>query len=147
MLALRDKYKLPGMKVFQFAFLSDPTEPFLPHNFSSNFVAYTGTHDNDTTLGWYESAPEKERDFCRRYLARSGKDISWDVIRAVWGSVAILALAPMQDLLSLGSEARMNFPSRASGNWSWRMMPSSLTPELVARVKEVNYLYNRGLRK
>lgn len=142
--ALRDKYGLPGMKIFQFAFTNDPKDPFLPHNYPGHCVAYTGTHDNDTARGWYESAPEKERDFCRRYIARSGQDISWDMIRVVWSSVAIMALAPMQDLLNLGNEARMNFPSRASGNWFWRMTPNALTPQLLARVKEVNYLYGRS---
>ena len=101
--ALRDKYGLPGMKIFQFAFTNDPKDPFLPHNYPGHCVAYTGTHDNDTARGWYESAPEKERDFCRRYIARSGQDISWDMIRVVWSSVAIMALAPMQDLLNLGN--------------------------------------------
>jgi 4-alpha-glucanotransferase len=145
--ALRDKYGLPGMKIFQFAFTNDPKDPFLPHNYPVNCVAYTGTHDNNTARGWYESSPEKERDFCRRYIARSGHDISWDMIRSVWNSVAIMALAPMQDLLSLGNEARMNFPSRASGNWFWRMTPNALTPELLARVKETNYLYSRSSNK
>ena len=145
--ALRDKYGLPGMKIFQFAFTNDPKDPFLPHNYPGHCVAYTGTHDNDTARGWYESAPEKERDFCRRYIARSGQDISWDMIRVVWSSVAIMALAPMQDLLNLGNEARMNFPSRASGNWFWRMTPNALTPQLLARVKEVNYLYGRSSNK
>jgi 4-alpha-glucanotransferase len=140
---LREEFNFPGMKVFQFAFLTDPDDPFLPHNYTANCVAYTGTHDFDTAAGWYASAPEKERDFCRRYLARPGIDISWDMIRAVWSSVSIMSLAPMQDILSLGNEARMNFPSRASGNWFWRMLPGALTPELKARIKETNFLYSR----
>ena len=93
---------------------------------------------------WYTSAPEKERDFCRRYLARSGDDISWDLIRAAWSSVAIMALAPMQDILSLGNEARMNYPSRPMGNWTWRMLPEAITPEIVNRLSETNYLYKRS---
>lgn len=140
---LRDSFKLPGMKVFQFAFTTDPLDPFLPHNYETNCVAYTGTHDNDTALGWYLSAPEKERDFIRRYLARSGEDISWDMIRAVWSSVAVFALAPMQDVLSLGNEARMNLPGRASGNWCWRLHPDAFSPTILKRLKEVNYLYAR----
>ncbi|MEW6178323.1 MAG: 4-alpha-glucanotransferase [Chloroflexota bacterium] len=140
---LRDSFGLPGMKVFQFAFTTDPLDPFLPHNYEPNCVAYTGTHDNDTALGWYLSAPEKERDFIRRYLARSGEDISWDMIRAVWSSVAVFALAPMQDVLSLGNEARMNLPGRASGNWCWRLHPDALNPTIIKRLKEVNYLYAR----
>ncbi|HEY9087941.1 MAG TPA: 4-alpha-glucanotransferase [Anaerolineaceae bacterium] len=140
---LRDTFGLPGMKIFQFAFLNDPTDPFLPHNFPSNCVAYTGTHDNDTTRGWYESAPERERDFFRRYLARSGDSVAWDTIRAVWSSVAVFALAPMQDFLDLGTQARMNYPGRASGNWMWRMLPNALDAALTGRIYEQNYLYNR----
>ncbi|HVP21317.1 MAG TPA: 4-alpha-glucanotransferase [Anaerolineaceae bacterium] len=141
--ALRDEFEFPGMKIFQFAFWTGPDDPFFPHNYPVNCVAYTGTHDNDTTVGWFASAPENERDLCRRYLARPGIDIAWDVIRAVWSSVAMMALAPMQDFLSLGKEARMNFPSRASGNWSWRILPGAITPELTGRIKEINYLYSR----
>jgi 4-alpha-glucanotransferase len=140
---LRKQFDLPGMRVFQFAFSTDPLDPFLPHNYEVNCVAYTGTHDNDTALGFYLSAPEKERDFIRRYIARSGEDISWDMIRAVWSSVAVFALAPMQDLLGLGNEARMNLPGRASGNWGWRLHPDSLNAATLKRLKEVNYLYAR----
>jgi 4-alpha-glucanotransferase len=132
------------MKVFQFAFSTDPLDPFLPHNYVHNCVAYTGTHDNDTAVGWYQNAPENERNFIRRYLARSGEDIAWVMIRAVWSSVAVFALAPMQDLLSLGPEARMNLPGRASGNWTWRLTADALTPALTDRLKEVNYLYVRS---
>jgi len=141
---LRDHFNLPGMKIFQFAFSTDPTDPFLPHNYPVNCVAYTGTHDNDTARGWYEnSSTEKERDFCRRYLARSGDDIAWDMIRAVWSSVAVMALAPLQDLLSLGSDARMNFPGKLGGYWSWRMPASALNEDLMTRLKETNHLYRR----
>ena len=140
---MRERYALPGMKILQFAFGSSPNDPFLPHNYPVNCVAYSGTHDNDTTLGWYASAPEKERDLARRYLARSGNDIAWDMIRAVWSSVAVMALTPMQDLLGLGTEARMNFPGRASGNWTWRMSVGALNPILLARLRETNFLYSR----
>jgi len=141
---LRDAYSLPGMKIFQFAFSGESDDPFLPHNYPQNCVAYTGTHDNDTALGWYRnSSTEKERDFCRRYLARSGDDISWDMIRAIWGSVAVFSLCPMQDLLSLDSSARMNYPGRPSGNWGWRLLPNQLTPDLSARLLEYNQLYLR----
>jgi 4-alpha-glucanotransferase len=145
--AMREAFHFPGMKIFQFAFTSDPDDPFLPHNFPVNCVSYSGTHDNDTARGWYESAPEVERDLFRRYVARSGQDASWDMIRAVWSSVSMMALAPMQDLLNLGTEARMNYPSRPSGNWSWRMPPGTLTPELQARLKELNFLYSRDAKK
>ncbi len=113
MIALRDGFNLPGMKVLQFAFLTDPEDGFLPHNYSPNFIAYTGTHDNDTTLGWYKTAPEKELDFCRRYLATSGEDIVWDMIRAIWGSIAMMALAPMQDFLNLDQRGPDELPRSA----------------------------------
>lgn len=140
---LRDNLGFPGMKIFQFAFSSDPSDPFLPHKYPEGCIAYTGTHDNDTALGWYNSAPEEERDFIRRYLARSGEDISWDMIRAVWSSVAVFALAPLQDVLKLDSEARMNFPGKPYGNWTWRFTPSMLTEQVRQRLYEVNYLYER----
>ena len=140
---MREDFNLPGMKILQFAFASDPDDDFLPHNYPEKCVAYTGTHDNDTTLGWYQSAPEREKDFCRRYLARSGDDISWSMIRVLWRSVADWVVAPMQDFLSLGSWARMNFPGTASGNWGWRMHPDSINEGLVYRLHETNYLYGR----
>lgn len=140
---LRDQFGLPGMKILQFAFQSNAHDPFLPHNYPANCVAYTGTHDNDTVTGWFSTAPEKERDFCRRYLARSGDDIAWDMIRAVWGSVAVFALAPMQDVLSLGTEARMNYPGHPSGNWTWRMPADAMSDSLAARLREQSRLYNR----
>jgi 4-alpha-glucanotransferase len=111
-------------------------------------VVYTGTHDNDTTLGWFNSAPESEREFCLRYLGRDGSDIVWDMIRAVWASVAMFALAPMQDLLVLGTEARMNYPGRPGGNWSWRM-PSDATRHsgIRAGMNQFNFLYGRSPKK
>jgi 4-alpha-glucanotransferase len=142
-LELRDGFELPGMRIFQFSFSTDGTDPFLPHNYIENCVAYTGTHDNDTARGWYHTAPESERDFCRRYLGRSGEDISWDLIRAIWSSVAVMTLAPMQDLLSLDGLARMNFPGKASGNWGWRMPASALNEHLKHRMLELNFLYAR----
>ena len=141
--ALRDGFQLPGMKILQFAFAADPEDAFLPHNYIPNCVAYTGTHDNDTSLGWYDSAPEKERDFVRRYLARGGEDISWDMIRAVWGSVAAVAVTTMQDLLSLDTSGRMNYPGRPSGNWSWRMEADCISTGLRTRLRETNLLYGR----
>ena len=140
---MRDHFNLPGMKIFQFAFASDPDDDFLPHNYPVNCVAYTGTHDNNTTLGWYETAPEREQDLCRRYLARSGQDIAWSMIRALWGSVAAWVLAPMQDFLSLSTWARMNYPGTASGNWGWRMHPDTINEKLVTRLYETNFLYGR----
>lgn len=141
---LRDQFDLPGMKICQFAFSNDPDDPFLPHNYPVNCVAYTGTHDNDTSLGWYLSAPEEEKDFCRRYLARSGENISWDLIRAVWSSVAKITIAPLQDFLGLGTQARMNYPGRPSGNWSWRVLPYQINSELAQKINELNFLYSRS---
>lgn len=141
-IALRDQFNLPGMKIMQFAF-SGPENPFLPHNFVPNCVAYTGTHDNDTAMGWYHTAPEHERDYARRYLAVDGSNFAWDLIRAAWRSVAVFAIAPMQDLLSLGSEARMNFPGRPAGNWMWRMPADALRPDIRERLREFNGLYGR----
>ena len=139
---LRDSFNLPGMKILQFGF--DKAEnPFLPHNYVSNCVAYTGTHDNDTALGWYASAPEHEKDFARRYLRVDGSDFAWDLIRSIWLSVAVYAVTPMQDALSLGTEARMNFPSKLGGNWEWRMSESDMSPELAGGLKELNDLYLR----
>ena len=140
---IQNKFDLPGMKVFQFGFSTDSDDPFLPHNYPENCVSYTGTHDNDTALGWYRSAPEWERDFCRRYLARSGDDIPWDMIRAVWSSIAVFALAPMQDILNLDTHARMNFPGRPSGNWCWRMRSDDYSSLISLRLKEMNRLYSR----
>jgi 4-alpha-glucanotransferase len=140
---LRERYGLPGMKVLQFAFDSGPDNPFLPHNFTRMAVAYTGTHDNDTTRGWYETAAEDEQDYCRRYLMSDGRDISWDLIRAIWSSVANWAVTPLQDVLSLEGAARMNYPGRSEGNWSWRVRREQLTAETAARLRDLSQRYGR----
>ena len=140
---IREAYHLPGMKIMQFAFASDPDDDFLPHNYPPECVAYTGTHDNNTTRGWYDHAPEREKDLCRRYLARSGQDIAWSMIRALWQSVAAWVLAPMQDFLSLGEWARMNYPGNPAGNWDWRMHPDAVSEGLLQRLHETNFLYGR----
>jgi len=140
---LRQAFNLPGMKIMVFAFDSDASNEFLPHNHTLDNVVYTGTHDNDTTLGWYQRIEEKERDFARRYLACDGHDISWDLIRAAWSSIAVFALAPLQDFLSLDNQARMNHPSTLGGNWSWRMSPNALNEFLRSRIAEMNTLYGR----
>jgi 4-alpha-glucanotransferase len=140
---LRDSFGLPGMKILQFAFEGEPTDPFLPHNYPTHCVVYTGTHDNDTALGWYERVAEKNKDFYRRYLGRDGKDVSWDMIRGCWSSVAVFALAPLQDFLSLDNTARMNYPGNPSGNWGWRLPAGALSSSLQARIKEFNFLYDR----
>jgi 4-alpha-glucanotransferase len=140
---LREKLELPGMKIFQFAFADTPADPFLPHNYPVNCVVYTGTHDNDTAWGWYKTAPENEKKFFQRYLNTDDSDVAWDMIRATWGSVAMYSLAPLQDFLDFGPEARMNFPGRPSGNWHWRFKFDDLSEELAARLSEINYLYLR----
>lgn len=140
---MREQFDLPGMRILQFAFSNDSSDPFLPHHYIRNCVAYTGTHDNDTVVGYYQTAPEHEKDFMRRYFARSGADIAWDMIRAIWSSVADMAIAPMQDFLRLGNQARMNFPGKPSGNWGWRMSAGALTPALEKAIQELNTLYSR----
>ncbi|MFI5372883.1 MAG: 4-alpha-glucanotransferase, partial [Candidatus Eisenbacteria bacterium] len=141
--ALRDRLGLPGMVVLQFAFADDASQPFLPHHHTRDCVVYTGTHDNDTTLGWYATAGAGERDFARRYLGRDGGDIAWDLIRAAFASVADTAIVPLQDVLELGSEARMNLPGRASGNWAWRFRDGAFDGTRRARLLELARLYSR----
>jgi 4-alpha-glucanotransferase len=141
--ALRDDFHLPGMKILQFAFGGATEDRFLPHTYEHNCVVYTGTHDNDTTRGWYEAATDLERDTFRRYAARDGSDVAWDFIRLAWASVADLAVAPLQDVLSLGTEARMNLPGRAAGNWTWRFRAAAVTPPLISRLAEMTELYAR----
>jgi 4-alpha-glucanotransferase len=144
-IALRDKFSLPGMKILQFAF-SGPDNPFLPHQYVTNSVVYTGTHDNDTTCGWFEKAPEHEKDFARRYFGRRwdrNEDFAWDLIRTAWGSVAAFAIVPLQDLLLLGTEARFNYPSTLGWNWAWRMLDTDLSEDLRNQVRELNWLYQR----
>jgi 4-alpha-glucanotransferase len=139
---LRDRFQLPGMKILQFGF-SGMENPFLPHHYVENCVVYTGTHDNDTTRGWYESAAEHEKDFARRYLKTDGAHFAWDAIKCVWESKAIFALAPLQDFLNLDTEARMNFPGKLGGNWMWRMDAGALTEELKEKIRGWNSVYNR----
>jgi len=140
---LRDSFNLPGMRILQFGFDSTPQDPFLPHNFPVNCVVYTGTHDNDTALGWFKRVPEKDKAFYRGYMDRDGSNVSWNLIRGVWSSVAIFGLAPMQDFLSLGNEARMNYPGNPSGNWIWRMPKNYQSLVLQEKIKELNYYYSR----
>lgn len=119
-IALRDAFGFPGMRIVQFAFGGDATDPFLPHNYTRNSVAYTGTHDNHTAIGWWDTAPERERVYAGTYLAAGRQDIHWAMVRAAWNSVANLAVAQFQDVLGLGAEHRMNLPGSTEGNWAWR---------------------------
>jgi 4-alpha-glucanotransferase len=141
--ALRDQFALPGMRILQFAF-SDGKNPYLPHNFVPRTVVYTGTHDNDTTVGWFNTLPDNERQLLRRYLPHhSPGTIAWDLIRLAWGSVADYALAPLQDCFSLPTEARMNLPGKAEGNWRWRFRGEMLSNEVLDRLADFTDLYNR----
>jgi 4-alpha-glucanotransferase len=139
---LRDEFNLPGMKILQFGF-DTPENPFLPHNYIPNCVAYTGTHDNDTARGWLVSAPQEEREFAFRYLDTDPKRFVWDMIRGIWSSVAVYSVTTMQDLLNLGTEARMNFPSKLGGNWEWRMQEKDMNDELGRSLGELNRLFLR----
>ena len=118
--ALRSEFGLPGMAILQFAFGGDAAQPYLPHNHEPNTVVYTGTHDNDTTLGWYWGSEEHVRDHVRRYFACGDRDMPQAVIRAAWRSVSDTAILPLQDVLGLGSDGRLNTPGTAEGNWAWR---------------------------
>jgi 4-alpha-glucanotransferase len=142
--ALRDRFKLPGMKVLQFA-PSDPQNPYLPHQYEPNCVVYTGTHDNDTTRGWWATATPEERAFLTRYLGAEPTDatVAWELIRLALGSVARTAIVPLQDLLGLGSEARMNTPGKEQGNWGWRFDAALLTPALGERLRDLTELFAR----
>ncbi|HEX3282381.1 MAG TPA: 4-alpha-glucanotransferase [Pyrinomonadaceae bacterium] len=140
---LRDDFNFPGMRVLQFAFSSDAKNNSLPHNHHQHLVVYTGTHDNDTTVGWFTSLEAAEREFCLKYLNTTGTEIHWDLIRALFASVANTAIVPMQDVLGLGTEARMNLPNSTEGNWSWRLKEQSLTSELAERLRKLTELYGR----
>jgi 4-alpha-glucanotransferase len=149
--ALREEFGFPSMRVLQFAWSGDPHNPHLPHEYTRNVIAYTGTHDNDTVVGWFAfrsgdnaaQAERVERSNCLRYLGTDGTHINWDFIRAAQMSVADVSIVPAQDLLGLDSTARMNTPGRATGNWSWRLRPGTLTAELSARLRETTDIYGR----
>ena len=140
-----------GIKVLEFAFDSRDTgsaSDYLPHNYPVNSVAYTGTHDNNTSRGWYENdASEKEKDYLRRYFSTDGWDVAWTMIRGIFASVAKVAIVPAQDLLSLDKEARMNYPGKARGNWSWRFRREMFTPHIEWRLKEITETYGREREK
>jgi 4-alpha-glucanotransferase len=152
--ALRDDFGFPGMRVLQFAFRGDSKTIDLPHNYVRNCVVYTGTHDNDTTVGWFNSKAgtgstrnaeeiERERAYCLEYLDSDGRDIQWDMIRAAWASVANTAVVPLQDVLGLGSSARMNLPASERGNWQWRFRAGALTKKISERLRVLTELYGR----
>ena len=138
---LRDAFGFPGMHILQYAFGGDAFNRDLPHNYVKNCVAYTGTHDNDTTVGWYRSADKNAKAHCRKYLQTKGREIHWDMIRAAFASVADTAIIPMQDILGLDSEHRMNLPATESGNWSWRF--NEIPHELETRLKDLTETFGR----
>ncbi|MEI6455826.1 MAG: 4-alpha-glucanotransferase [bacterium] len=140
---LRDGLALPGMKILEFAFDSSEANDYLPHNFTKNCVVYTGTHDNDTVLGWFKDAKEEDQRYVLNYMDTKLDYINWSFIRLAWASVANTAIVPMQDLLGLGSEARMNLPGTTSGNWSWRSRSSDFSDEIADRLADLTLLYGR----
>ncbi len=134
---LREKFGFPGMKILQFAFYGDDSNPYLPHNITENFAVYTGTHDNETTVGWYKNLPENIRKRVNEYLHTDGKNIHQTLIKAAWDTKAKYALAPMQDFLGLDNSARMNTPGTTGGNWQWRLNKKYLTESLSYFIKEI----------
>lgn len=141
---LRDQFNFPGMKVLQFGFEAWPHDIFYPHNFkTTNCICYTGTHDNDTTVGWYDKVKEEARDRVRRYLNCDGGNVSWDFIRLAMSSIAKYAIYPMQDVLKLGSEARMNVPGVLGANWAWRFTKEDLQEWHAVELKKMTQLFNR----
>ncbi len=140
---LRDRYRFPGMKILHFAFGSGPDNPYLPHNIQRNCLIYTGTHDNNTTVGWWDGLNRKEREDVRAYLGTPGQDIAGELIRLAMASVADLCIFPLQDVLGLGGSARMNFPGQANGNWGWRFLPGALTSETRHRLAAWTSIYGR----
>jgi 4-alpha-glucanotransferase len=135
--ALRLEMGMPGMKVMQFGFNSKGAHMHLPHRFTPDTVAYTGTHDNDTTQGWWNAAAKTERNAVEAYVGPGARRPVWPLIRAVEASVAQIAVLPAQDLLELGSEARMNIPAVPAGNWSWRAPEQCWKPELATRLAAI----------
>ena len=143
-LKLVAKTGYPGMKIIEFAFDDDEQNAYLPHNYKQNCIVYTGTHDNDTVLGWFSSLGRKSRAFAKRYVGiRGRKEVNWQFIRLAMASVADTCIIPMQDYLGLGKEARINTPSTLGTNWKWRMAEGALTDELAARIYDMTKTYAR----
>ena len=137
----------PGMKVLEFAFDSREESDYLPHNYTSNCVVYTGTHDNNTIRGWYGEMSEEDRQLSVDYMNNPHtpvEEIHWDFVRLALSSVAKLAVIPVQDYLGLGGDARINTPSTLGENWRWRMMPGEITDEIVVKCRKMAKLYGRG---
>ena len=141
--AMRKRHQLPGMKVLQFAFSGEPDNPYLPYQHSQDSVVYTGTHDNDTTLGWYLSLDDDTRRYVDEYLGRSKEPMPWPLIRCALASRAELAIIPMQDLLGLDGSHRMNLPGTAEGNWGWRLQWGQVAPDLTQKLRRRVEIYGR----
>ncbi len=142
--ALRDDFNFPGMKILQFAFENIEENNFLPHNYTPNSICYTGTHDNDTTLGWYLKAISKSQDRVRRYMNTDANDVCWDFIRTCFGSVSTMAVVPLQDIFSYDSWARTNTPGVAANNWKWRFKDNMLNEHYIGKLRYVTKLFGRG---
>ena len=143
--AIRDELGLPGMKILHFAWAGDSTNKDRPHNYGRNFIVYSGTHDNDTTVGWFATADPGERFQVHTYIGTNGSNIAWDFIRLAFTSVANTAIVPLQDVLSLGTHARMNLPGRAAGNWGWRYRDGVLSHELAEGLRNLTAATGRLL--
>lgn len=141
--ALLEKFDLPGMRILQFAFGGGPDNPYLPHNFINNTVVYGGTHDNDTAIAWFDSAPQRERTFACKYLNTDGREINWDLIHAASESVAEIAIHAFQDVLGLGFGHRMNLPGKSEGYWEWRFSWEQVRPVHAERLYEISALHGR----
>ncbi|MGH8232009.1 MAG: 4-alpha-glucanotransferase, partial [Steroidobacteraceae bacterium] len=141
---LRTGWRMPGMRVLQFGFDGSPDNPHLPHNYQQDVVAYTGTHDNDTTEGWYRALSPTDARRVEHYLRAGPDDLAESMTRAVLSSVAQLAIIPAQDLLQLGSQARFNTPGTVQGNWIWRLPRGALTEALAQRLGSLNQVYGRA---
>jgi 4-alpha-glucanotransferase len=140
---LRDSFNLPGMKILQFAFDSEESSDFLPHIYNKNCIVYTGTHDNEPVKGWFKKAKANDRIFALNYCHGKARTIHWDMIRTAWASVANTAIAAMQDLLGLGSDARMNLPGSTKNNWEWRMKDGDANDILAGKLADLTQLYGR----
>lgn len=142
--ALRDQFELPGMRIMQFGLEGGADHADMPDNYVAHSVAYTGTHDNDTSRGWFESSNSDVKEFASKYLScNDASDIAWHMITSVWSSAANWTVAPLQDFLQLGSEARMNFPGTIEGNWAWRVSSEQLSDDLAARIRKLNQAHDR----
>jgi 4-alpha-glucanotransferase len=144
--ALRHRFRFPGMRILQFAFGGAQEDRFFPHRYDHHTVVYTGTHDNETTVGWFQNLSQREHEFFDQYAPGAMQDPAWTLIRLAWASVADLAVTPLQDVLRLGNEARMNLPGTAEGNWRWRVEPDLVRNDLLVKLADLTTIYQRAVR-